>query len=75
MTEGFVRTFSLHKVRENCQFLDHPPTLMSLHNIKIAPYLKPQVIFFSSLTTFFADPNFSYLGFVHNDTNIVAATN
>ena len=22
----YVRTFSLHKVRENCHFLDHPPT-------------------------------------------------
>ena len=33
----YVRTFSLHKVRENCQFLDHPPTPMSLRNIKMAP--------------------------------------
>jgi hypothetical protein len=31
----YVRTFSLHKVRENCHFLDHPPTLRS---IKMAPY-------------------------------------
>ena len=33
----YVRTFSLHKVRENCHFLDHPPTPMSLRNIKMAP--------------------------------------
>ena len=33
----YVRTFPLHKVRENCHFLDHPPTPMSLRNIKIAP--------------------------------------
>ena len=36
----YVRTFSLHKVRENCHFLDHPPTPMSLRNIKMAPYRK-----------------------------------
>ena len=35
----YVRTFSLHKVRENCHFLDHPPTPMSLRNIKMAPYI------------------------------------
>ena len=34
-----LRTFLLHKVRENCHFLDHPPTPMSLRNIKIAPYV------------------------------------
>ena len=34
----YVRTFSLHTVRENCHFLDHPPTPMSLRNIKMAPY-------------------------------------
>ena len=33
----YVRTFSLHKVRENCHFIDHPPTPMSLRNIKMAP--------------------------------------
>ena len=33
----YVRTFSLHKVRENSNFLDHPPTPMSLRNIKMAP--------------------------------------
>ena len=33
----YVRTFSLHKLRENCHFLDHPPTPMSLRNIKMAP--------------------------------------
>ena len=33
----YIRTFSLHKVRENCHFLDHPPTPMSLRNIKMAP--------------------------------------
>ena len=33
----YVRTFSLHKVKENCRFLDHPPTPMSLRNIKMAP--------------------------------------
>ena len=27
----------LHKVRKNCHFLDHPPTPMSLRNIKMAP--------------------------------------
>ena len=32
-----VRTFLLHKVRENCRFLDHPPTPMPLRNIKMAP--------------------------------------
>ena len=31
----YVRTFSLHKVRENCHFLDHPPTPMSLRNKKL----------------------------------------
>ena len=30
-------TFSLHTVRKNCHFLDHPPTPMSLRNIKMAP--------------------------------------
>jgi hypothetical protein len=30
----YVRTFQLHKVRENCHFLEHPPTPMSLRNIK-----------------------------------------
>ena len=35
----YVRTFSLHKVRENCHFLDHPPTAMSLRNIKMTPYV------------------------------------
>ena len=29
----YVRTFSLHKVRENCHFLDHLPTSISLRNI------------------------------------------
>ena len=33
----YVRTFSLHKVRENWHLLDHPPTRMSLRNIKMAP--------------------------------------
>ena len=33
----YVRTFSLHKVRKNCHFLYHPPTLMSLRNLKMAP--------------------------------------
>ena len=33
----YVRTFLLHKVRKNCQFPDHPPTPMSLRNIKMAP--------------------------------------
>ena len=33
----YVRTFLLHKVRENRNFLDHPPTPMSLRNIKMAP--------------------------------------
>ena len=32
-----VRTFSLHKVRENCHFWDHPTTPTSLRNIKMAP--------------------------------------
>ena len=32
----YIRTFSLHKVRENCHFLDHPPTPMSLRNKKMA---------------------------------------
>ena len=31
------RDISLHKVRENCNFLDHPTTTMSLRNIKMAP--------------------------------------
>ena len=30
----------LHKVRENCHFLDHPPTPLSLRNIKMAPWLE-----------------------------------
>ena len=34
----YVGTFLLHKVRENCHFLDHPSTLISLRNIKMAPY-------------------------------------
>ena len=29
----YVRTFSLHKLRKNCHFLDHPPTPMFLRNI------------------------------------------
>ena len=29
----FVRTFSLDKVRENCHFLDHLPTPMTLRNL------------------------------------------
>ena len=37
----YVRTFSLHKVRENCHFLDHPPTPMPLRNIKMAPNPNP----------------------------------
>ena len=34
----YIRAFSLHKVRKNCNFLDHPPppTPMSLRNIKMA---------------------------------------
>ena len=36
----YVRTFLLHKVRENCHFLDHPPTPIPLRNIKMAPYKK-----------------------------------
>ena len=39
-THLLLRTFSLHKVRENSHFLDHPPTPMSLRNIKMAPYSK-----------------------------------
>ena len=35
----YVRRFSLHKVRENCHFLDYPPTPSSLRNIKMAPYV------------------------------------
>ena len=31
------KDISLHKVRENCHFLNHPPTPMSLRNIKMAP--------------------------------------
>ena len=37
----YVGTFSLHKVRENCHFLDHPPTPLPLRNIKMAP--KPEL--------------------------------
>ena len=33
----YVRTFSLHKVRKNCHFMDHPPIPMSLRNIKMDP--------------------------------------
>ena len=33
----YVRTFSLHKVRENCHFQDQSPTPISLRNIKMAP--------------------------------------
>ena len=33
----YVRPFSLHKVKKNCHFLDHPPTPMFLRNIKMAP--------------------------------------
>ena len=36
----YVRTFSLHKERENCHFLDHPTTHMTLRNIKMAPNRK-----------------------------------
>ena len=39
----YVRTFSLHEVRENCHFLDHPPTPMSLRDIKEAPKVIIQV--------------------------------
>ena len=38
----YVRTFSLDKVRENCHFLDQPPTPMSLRNIKMAPNQKKE---------------------------------
>ena len=31
----YVRT--LHKVRENCHFIDHPPTLIASRNIKMVP--------------------------------------
>ena len=43
-----VRTFSLYKVRENwenCHFLDHPPTLMTLRNIKMVPYANYKTYF------------------------------
>ena len=33
----YVRTFSPHKVSKNGHFLDHPPTSMSLRNIKMVP--------------------------------------
>ena len=40
----YLRKFSLHKVRENCHFLDHPPTPMSLRYIKMAPSSKSAVV-------------------------------
>ena len=33
----YIRTFSVHKVRGNCHFLNHLPNPMSLCNIKIFP--------------------------------------
>ena len=39
-TRPLCKDISLHKVRENCHFLDHPPTPMSLRNIKMAPCTK-----------------------------------
>ena len=35
----YVATFIWHKVRQNCHFLDQPPTPMPLRNIKIVPNL------------------------------------
>ena len=37
-TPYVIRTFSVHKVRENCHFLFPQPTPMSLRNIKMVPY-------------------------------------
>ena len=37
----YVRTFSLDKVRENCHFLNHTPTPVSLRSIKRAPNRVP----------------------------------
>ena len=34
---GYNGAHTVHKVRENCHFLDHPPTPMSLRDIKMAP--------------------------------------
>ena len=40
----YVKTFSVHKVSENCDFLNPPPpTPMSLGNIKMVPYLNKAV--------------------------------
>ena len=40
----YVKTFSVHKVSENCDFLNPPPpTPMSLGNIKMVPYLNKVV--------------------------------
>ena len=41
----YVRTFSLHKVRENCYFLDHPPNPMTLRNKKMVPKVEKRCIY------------------------------
>ena len=46
----YVRTFSLHKIRENCHFLDHPPTPMSLRNKKMATFIFYKNIHSGSIT-------------------------
>ena len=50
----YVRTFSLHKVRENCHFLDHPPTPMSLRNIKMAPNAQFDLSYTNQYSFFFS---------------------
>ena len=49
----YVRTFSLHKIREYCYFLDHPPTPMSLRNIKMAPYFMIKFIYSETASQFY----------------------
>ena len=46
----YLRTFPLSKVKENCHFQDHPPTPMSLRNIKMAlnPWYKTESLFWQN---------------------------
>ena len=46
-THLLYKDMSLHKVRENCHFLDRPPTPMSLRNIKMAPWTTKKLKIFN----------------------------
>ena len=73
----YVRTFLLHKVRENCHFLDHPPTPVSLRNIKMAPKVCGQLTCYlmqlAVLIPFFLGHTFVFQIAFHR--NVVATAN